>query len=264
MLRTRFRIPKMDCPSEEQVIRTAFAGVDGIRALEFDLPGRGLAVTHEGDAAAVLAKLEPLGFGVELVTSTEVNETPAADAGSSAGEARVLRAVLAINATMFVVEAGFGLRAESTGLIADSLDMFADAAVYAIALYATGRAAALKVRVAHISGGLQMLLALGAFGEIVRRMIIGAAPEPKAIVSVALLALAANVASLVLLFRHRGGGAHMRASYIFTTTDVLANVGVIVAGGAVAAVGAAWPDWIAGGVIAAMVLVGAVRILRLR
>lgn len=51
----------------------------------------------------------------------------------------ILYWLLGINAVMFVLELGVGWFAQSTGLIADSLDMLADAIVYGIALYAVGR-----------------------------------------------------------------------------------------------------------------------------
>ena len=47
-------------------------------------------------------------------------------------ERKTLWIVLWINALMFVVELTLGLWAQSTGLIADSLDMLADASVYGI------------------------------------------------------------------------------------------------------------------------------------
>jgi Co/Zn/Cd efflux system component len=83
-------------------------------------------------------------------------------------------------------------------------------------------------------------------------------------IGISALALAGNVACLLLLTRHRHGGAHMRASWIFSTNDVLANLGVIVAGALVAATGSRVPDLVVGTAVAALVLLGAVRILRLR
>ncbi|MGL1832259.1 cation transporter [Rhodocyclaceae bacterium SMB388] len=176
----------------------------------------------------------------------------------------VLWWLLGINAFMFVAEFGAGLWAQSAGLIADSLDMFADATVYALALYAVGRSAALKLRAAHLSGWFQMLLALGALLEVGRRVLFGAEPMGAAMMAVAAVALVANVTCLLLIAKHRHGGAHMRASFIFSANDVIANCGVILAGLLVAMTGSAWPDWIIGVIIAAVVFNGAIRILRLR
>lgn len=106
---------------------------------------------------------------------------------------------------MFVFELIVGLIAQSTGLIADSLDMFADAAVYGLALYAVGRAAALKMKAAHIAGWLQVVLALGALLEVVRRAVVGSEPASMLMMSIGLVALIANVTCLVLIAKKRIG-----------------------------------------------------------
>nr|WP_206199423.1 cation transporter [Parasulfuritortus cantonensis] len=253
----------MDCPSEEQMIRLTLSGLP-IRYLEFDIPGRTLVVGHAGEVGRVLERLVPLGFGAELQESQpQAADEPSPAAGDSA-EARVLWLLLAINALMFGVEAVSGWLAGSAGLIADAADMFADAAVYGVALYAVGRDAGHKLAAARSAGLLQLLLAVGALAETGHRAIVGAAPEELAMIGVSLLALAANVACLFLIAPHRGRGVHMRASYIFSANDVLANLGVILAGALVAWTGSALPDWLVGFAIGAMVLAGAVRILRLR
>ena len=178
-------------------------------------------------------------------------------------EASTLRVLLAINAALFAVEIVAGWLAQSTGLLADSLDMLADAAVYGLALYAVGRPAALKLRAAHVSGWLQLALAFGAFAEVARRAAFGSEPQPGAMIGVSLVALAANVTCLVLVHRHRHRGAHMEASFIFSANDVLANLGVILAGALVAGTGSPAPDLVIGAAIAGLVLRGALRILRL-
>ena len=188
----------------------------------------------------------------------------AAAPGDDAAAARVLWTLLAINAAMFVIELGAGLWARSAGLIADAMDMFADAAVYGVALYAVGRAARHKLVAARLAGVLQLVLALGALAEVVRRIVTGALPEPVGMMGIALLALAANVACLMLIARHREGGVHMKASYIFSANDIIANLGVIGAGALVAWLGTPWPDRVIGLLIGAVVLAGAVRILRLK
>lgn len=263
--RSVFRIPGMDCPSEEQMIRLRLADAP-VSALRFDLPGRTLTVDHGGEAEAILSRLLPLGYGAVLAQSDALQsaEAPAAPLANDADEARVLWVLLAINAMMFVVELGAGLWARSAGLVADAMDMFADAAVYGVALYAVGCSARHKLGAARLAGVLQLLLALAALGETARRMLTGAAPEPLGMVSIAVLALAANVACLWLISRHRDGGVHMKASYIFSANDVIANLGVIAAGVLVGWIGSPWPDWIIGVAIAAVVLAGALRILRLR
>lgn len=263
ILRSVFEVPKMDCAAEERMVRMALDGDATVRHLEFDLQDRRVTIVHASAPETILARLAPLGLGARLLGS-QATQADAPVASDDPAEAGTLRLLLAINAAMFVIELTAGWIAQSAGLIADSLDMFADAAIYGVSLYAVGRAARVKLRAAHLSGWLQLLLALGAFAEVARRFLYGSDPEPAYMIGIALLALAANIACLVLISRHRKGGAHMRASWIFSTNDVLANLGVIVAGVLVGWTGSQVPDLAIGAVIAAVVLAGAVRILRLR
>lgn len=173
----------------------------------------------------------------------------------------MLVALLAINAAMFAVEVTTGFIAESTGLIADSLDMLADAVVYGIALYAVGRAPGAKIRAAYLSGVFQIALALGAAFDIGRRLIWGSEPEAGVMVAVSCVALIANVACVLLLARHRNGEVHMRASWIFSKNDVIANAGVIVSGALVYLLGSRWPDLVVGAAIVTLVFRGGAAIL---
>lgn len=179
-----------------------------------------------------------------------------------ARERWTLRIVLGINAFMFVAELALGLLAESTGLIADSLDMLADASVYAISLAAVGRSAALKGTAAMASGVVQALLAVLVVVDVVRRFVYGSEPVSALMMAVGAAALIANSICLALIFRHRDGGVHMRASVIFSTNDVIANLGVIASGALVWASGSRYPDLAIGLIIAAVVLRGGLRILR--
>lgn len=268
-IKTLFKVPKMDCPSEEKIIRLALVETSSIEHLKFDLKNRELTVIHSGtDAQSVLAKLTPLNFGAEIKSSEDYKPNLDADEflfnpEDAKKESTVLKYLLAINATMFVVEIIAGLRAQSTGLIADSLDMFADAAVYAISLYAVGKAKKLQSNAAMLSGILQLLLALGALSEVVRRFIYGSEPNSPMMMGVSLIALIANASCLILLAKHRDGAVHMKASWIFSTNDVIANLGVIIAGGLVYLFQSRIPDLVVGFVIALIVLRGAFTIIKL-
>lgn len=262
-----FFIPKMDCPSEENLIRMALGDLPEIRSLVFDLSKRQLHAIHQHDPQSLLERLQSLNLGAELVESHPMTSEYAASPRNNvedADEARTLYLLLAINGAMFFLELALGLFAQSTGLIADSLDMFADAAVYGLALYAVGRAANMKAKAAHLAGWLQLILAIGALTEVVRRFMFGSEPASSLMMSVGLLALVANVTCLVLVSRKTHRGAHMTASYIFSANDVIANLGVITAGALVAWTGSAYPDLIIGAMIGLIVMNGARRILQLR
>lgn len=259
---SRFRVGDMDCPAEESLVRMALDGQ--AHGLEFDLLERTVSVWHAVPVEEIEVRIARLGMGCERLASGPADGAPVAKVSDPVAERRALSWLLAINAAMFVIEGLAGWWAESSGLLADGLDMFADAAVYAVALYAVGRGAALQLKAARFAGWLQLLLGLGLFGQVAEHVLHGSTTVALAMMGVSVLALIANVGCMWLIAGHRDGGAHMKASYIFTANDALANLGVIVAGGLVAWLGSPWPDWVVGSIIGVMVLAGAVRILRLR
>jgi cation diffusion facilitator family transporter len=176
-------------------------------------------------------------------------------------QARTLWWLLAINGVMFFAELLAGIWGDSTALIADSIDMLADATVYAIALFAVGRAAAVKHRVAHLSGIIEITLGASVLIEVIRRLISGSDPEPSYMIAVGIVALIANSACLMLIHKHRNGDIHMRASWIFSKNDVIANIGVITAGTLVLLTNSPWPDLIIGLIIAIVVVRGGWQII---
>ncbi|MEE4276137.1 MAG: cation transporter [Thermoleophilia bacterium] len=177
-------------------------------------------------------------------------------------ERRTLWILLAINGAMFLVEAVVGWLADAAGLVADSLDMLADASVYGIVLYAVGRSRRLQASAAFASGVVQIALGAGVLLEVARRLVYGSEPVSALMMIVGGVALAANVTCLILVARHRDAGVHMRASYIFSANDVIANVGVIVSGALVLLLGSRLPDLVVGAVIAVVVVRGGIEILR--
>lgn len=261
MQKSVFIVSKMDCPSEERIIRMKLDGTEAIKHMEFNIPQRLLTITHEGDAAEILEALTPLNFGAALKTSEEVNQVATLLAEESTNEAKVLKTLLLINGGMFFVEFILGVYAESMGLVSDSLDMLADASVYMISLYAVGKTLEMKKKSAKVNGYFQIILGLGVLAESVRRFVYGSDPEPSYMIVVSLVALAANVYCLYLLSAHKEGGAHMKASYICSSTDVMANAGVIVAGVLVMLTKSSAPDLVIGIVVACIVLRGAKSIL---
>lgn len=170
--------------------------------------------------------------------------------------------LLIINAVMFCVEFVFGIVGQSTGLISDAVDMLADALVYGVGLYAVGKARAIKVRSAFYSGFFQIFLALGVLADVIRRFIFGSEPESVLMIGFGMLALFANVWCLLLIAKHRHGEIHMRASWIFSKNDVIANVGVILGGLLVYLLDSHLPDLLVGFAIALIVIRGGVVIIK--
>ncbi len=185
--------------------------------------------------------------------------TPHASAREKMGRGALLT-LLALNGTMFVVELVAGWHAESMGVMSDGLDMGADAAVYLLALLAIGASAARKLQAARFAGWVQLALAVLAILEVGRRAVMGSSPEPAMMLGISVLALAVNIACLALLRRHRDGEVHLQAAWVFSATDVQANLGVILAAVLVDVLRSPIPDLLIGVAICWLVLRGALRI----
>lgn len=261
MTTSRYRVPAMDCAAEEQLVRMALSAIDGVERVRVDLDDRKVAVRHATDRAGIDAAMSSLRLGATHVADVEdADDDPEPE--DEAAERPALLLALAFNLLGFFGEVGFGLVSGSMGVVADGLDMGADAAVYALGLAAMGTAAVRKRQLARRSGWLQAVLATIGLAETVRRLVVGAdGPDVAVMAVVALLALVGNVVVLVVLRRVRTGEAHIEASWIFTANDVIANLLVLVAAGLVAWTGSAIPDRVAGFVIFAVVANGARRIL---
>lgn len=180
----------------------------------------------------------------------------------NAAEQRTLQIVLAINVVQFAVTLVVGLAAQSSGLLGAALDNLADAAVYGMSLYAVGRTLAAKVAVARISGVVLILLALGLVVEVVRRFIGGAEPIGIAMIVAALANAATNLLNLRLLRRHSNEQVNMKASWIFTTNDMTANLGIALSGAAVMIFESRYPDLVIGVLVAIVVAKGGFEIMR--
>src|SRR5690606_22217276 len=187
--KTEFNIAKMDCLSEEQLIRMKLQDFEGIKSLQFDIPNRKLQVYHEGNAEHLLAVLESLNLNTTLI-ATQEDTTPMTQSNSQHEQKKLLWTVLIINFVFFAIAMGYGFLSNSMGLVADSLDMLADSMVYALALCAVGGSIAFKSNIAKFAGYFQIRLALVGFGEVVRRVGgIEEGPDCKTMSVVSVLAL---------------------------------------------------------------------------
>jgi cation diffusion facilitator family transporter len=179
----------------------------------------------------------------------------------TAAQQRALWIALALNALMFVVEVVGGVAVHSAGLIADGLDMLSDATVYAIALLAIGRSLRFKANAAMFSGLALLVLGVGLMLEVVRRIFESGAPEGVWMMAISTVALAVNVVVLRLLARQRSEEVHLRAAWIFTRADVIANAAVLISGAAVLLTGLRYFDLVVGGAIGAYVVREAIEII---
>ena len=180
----------------------------------------------------------------------------------NAQEQRVLWIALALNAAMAVIGGIAGWIAHSTGLLADALDMLSDATAYASGLVAIGRTARFKANAAWLSGGILLVLGIGVLVEVGRRVLQGAEPLSGWMIGTALLSLVVNVTVLRMLSPLKSGEVHLRATWLFTRADVVANIGVILAGVLVWWLANPYPDYVIGTLIGLYVIKEAIEILR--
>lgn len=173
-----------------------------------------------------------------------------------------LRIALTLNAMMFVVGMAAGLWAQSAGLMADALDMLADASAYALALLAITRNAAFKRNAARWSGSVLLILGTGIVFDVVRRGLLGSEPQGPAMMVFSVASLMVNVTVLRKLGKFRDGDVHLRATWIFTRVDVLANLGVFASGLAVWLTGLRTADLLVGIAIGLYVVKETIGILR--
>jgi Co/Zn/Cd efflux system component len=253
----------MDCPSEENMIRMKLDGLQVIKKLEFDIEKRNLTVFHSEEDKEILTRLESLNLGAKFIHSKSIDENEV-EIESSNVQSKLLWSVLIINFGFFVIEMSTGLISKSMGLVADSLDMLADSFVYGLSLWAVGSTVTRKKKVARLSGYFQLTLALLGLIEVIRRFIgFEGMPDFRLMIIVSILALVANSVCLYLLQKSKSKEAHMKASMIFTSNDVIINSGVILAGILVLVTNSKYPDLVVGAIVFLIVVKGALRILKL-
>jgi len=262
--KTCFKIDKMDCPSEENLIRMKFEVLSQIKHLKFDLNQRELTIFHDNNIEEIEESLRSLNLGHKKLY-TEITDRKSFDQDHKTNQKKVLWSVLIINLVFFILEMSYGLVSKSMGLIADSLDMLADSFVYAISLIAVGKSLIYKKAVAKIAGYFQIVLSLIGLGEVIRRIIYPVEfPNYLTMIIISIFALIGNGICLYLLQKSRDKEeAHMKASLIFTSNDVVINLGVILAGILVYWINSNMPDLIIGTIVFFIVSKGAFRILSL-
>lgn len=181
---------------------------------------------------------------------------------ASPGYRRVLWIALVVNAAMFAVELGAGLRSGSVSLLADAIDFFGDAANYGASLAVLGMALAWRARLAWVKG-----LAMAAFGVFVIGRAAwsawqGIVPDAPTMGAIGSLALAANVAVAWMLYAWRNGDANMRSVWLCSRNDAIGNLAVMAAALGVFGTGSAWPDLAVAGIMATLALTASRAVLR--
>lgn len=175
---------------------------------------------------------------------------------------RVLWVALVINAAMFAVEIGAGVRAGSASLLADAIDFLGDAANYGISLWVLSMALAWRSRAAMLKAASMLVFGVAVLGRVAWGAWQGIPPEPVTMGAVGILALAANLGVAVLLYAWREGDANMRGVWLCTRNDALGNVAVMLAALGVFGTGSSWPDLAVAAVMAGLAISGGWSVLQ--
>lgn len=181
--------------------------------------------------------------------------------GTSVAYRRALWAVIAINAVMFGVEISAGAWAGSQALKADALDFLGDSLTYGVSLAVIGMPLAVRANVALLKGISLLAMGLWVFGTTLYQVMLLGVPRADVMGVVGLMALTANVASVVILMRFKDGDANVRSVWLCSRNDAIGNVAVMGAAGAVLFTQSAWPDLIVAAFMAALFLTSARQII---
>jgi cation diffusion facilitator family transporter len=182
--------------------------------------------------------------------------------GLSADYKRRLWLVIAINAAMFAVEIGAGALSGSQALQADALDFLADSMTYGMSLAVIGLSVQTRATVALAKAASLTVMALWVLGSTAYHVLVLGVPHAEIMGAVGLLALAANLASVLILVRYKDGDANVRSVWLCSRNDAIGNIAVMLAAGAVWLTGTKWPDLIVAALMAGLFLTSSTQILR--
>jgi Co/Zn/Cd efflux system component len=175
---------------------------------------------------------------------------------------RILWTVIGINGLMFLIEMIAGQLAGSQALKADALDFLADTVTYGLSLAVIGASLRRRASAALLKGASLSAMALWVFGSTVYQTLVLGLPKAEVMGLVAVLALAANLASVLLLLPYKDGDANVRSVWLCSRNDAIGNVIVMVAALGVWGTATAWPDLAVAAVMAGIFLTSSVQILR--
>ena len=181
--------------------------------------------------------------------------------GMSTNYKRALIAVVVINAAMFLVELGGGAFAGSMALTADSLDFLADSLTYAVSLWVIGKAVTWRAWAAFGKGLSLAVMGVGVFATTIYQIFVLGVPDAAVMSGIGILAMLANIASVVILFNWRDGDANVRSVWLCSRNDAIGNAAVVVAAGLVWWSGTGWPDVIVALLMSGLFLRSAYQIL---
>lgn len=181
--------------------------------------------------------------------------------GLSTDYKRRLWAVIALNATMFVVEMAAGQLAGSQALFADALDFLGDALTYGISLAVIGASLRIRTSAALLKGISLLLMGTWVLGSTIYRVFFVGVPQAEIMGAIGFLALATNLLSVLLLVSYKDGDANVRSVWLCSRNDAIGNIAVILAALGVWGTATGWPDLIVAAVMASLFLSSSFQII---
>ncbi len=157
-----------------------------------------------------------------------------------------------LNAAMFFVEGGAGLWIGSAALIADAVDFLEDTGIYTLGIVAIGWTIRNRARAGFVMGLMMFAVGIVALAQVFVRLYYGGTPSSLGMAVTAAAALAVNMVVATRLMAFRTGDSSMRSIWLSTRNDAILNGLTIIAAVLVATQMSAWPDIIAGLIIAAV------------
>lgn len=146
-----------------------------------------------------------------------------------AHDRKMLWIVLLLNSIMFYIELRQGLKANSSSLIADSMDFFSDSLSYIITLYVIQKHIHVRAKAALFKASFMLLLAATALIQGIINLLHETVPASDTMGMVGLLALVVNLISAILLYSSRGRDSNMRSVWLCSRNDMLSNIMIIIA-----------------------------------
>lgn len=181
--------------------------------------------------------------------------------GTSRGYKNALWAVIAINAVMFVVEMVAGALAQSMALRADALDFLGDSLTYGLSLAVIGMSLRVRASAAMFKGITLALMGVFVLGFSLWSFFVVTVPDAPTMGWIGLLALAANLASVLILFKYKDGDSNVRSVWLCSRNDAIGNIAVIIAAALVALTHSRFPDLIVAVLMSGLFLWSAWQIL---
>lgn len=182
--------------------------------------------------------------------------------GMSRRYKRILWTVIGINGAMFLTEMIAGQLAGSQALKADALDFLADTVTYGLSLAVIGASLRRRASAALLKGISLSAMALWVFGSTIYQTLVLGLPKAEVMGLIGVMALAANLTSVLLLLPYKDGDANVRSVWLCSRNDAIGNVIVMIAALAVWRTATAWPDIAVAAVMAGIFLTSSVQILR--